>query len=66
MSGSTPSIAAKRSVRWSRIAVRRFDGERFVDGFFEEDEIGLLLQLGVFDVAAGTDRGRHSPLAPRD
>ena len=55
-----------RSVRWSRIAVRRFDGERFVDGFFEEDEVGLLLQLGVFDVAAGTDRGRHSPLAPRD
>ena len=53
-----------RTVRWSRIAVRRLDGDRFVDGFFVEDEIGLLKQLGVFgDESEWTDRGRHSPLA---
>jgi predicted ester cyclase len=52
-----------RSVRWSRIAIRRLDGERFADGFFEEDEIGLLQQLGVLDAEGGPNRGRHSPLA---
>jgi predicted ester cyclase len=38
-----------RSVRWSRIAIRRLEGDRFVDGSFEEDEIGLLQQLGALD-----------------
>jgi predicted ester cyclase len=52
-----------RSVRWSRIAVRRLRGDRFADGFFEEDEIGLLEQLGVLDLSSGIGRGRHSPLA---
>jgi predicted ester cyclase len=52
-----------RSVRWSRIAVRRLDGDRFADGFFEEDEIGLLQQLGVLETGSGPARGRHSPLA---
>jgi predicted ester cyclase len=53
-----------RRVRWSRIAVRRLDGDRFADGFFEEDEVGLLEQLGVLDFpAGGPARGRHSPLA---
>ncbi len=52
-----------RVVRWSRIAVRRLQGDRFADGFFEEDEIGLLGQLGVLDLSTGTGRGRHSPLA---
>ena len=52
-----------RSVRWSRIAVRQLDGDRFVDGFFEEDEVGLLGQLGVLDLSSGPSRGRHSPLA---
>ena len=52
-----------RSVRWSRIAVRRLQGDRFADGFFEEDEIGLLEQLGVLDLSKGIGRGRHSPLA---
>jgi predicted ester cyclase len=51
-----------RSVRWSRIAIRRLDGDRFVDGYFEEDEVGLLLQLGVLDSSGGSDRGRHSLL----
>jgi hypothetical protein len=50
-------------VRWSRIAIRRLDGDRFVDGSFEEDEVGLLEQLGVLDLSSGPDRGRHSPLA---
>ena len=52
-----------RAVRWSRIAVRRLDGDRFVDGYFEEDEVALLQQLGVLDLSSGPDRGRHSPLA---
>jgi predicted ester cyclase len=52
-----------RSVRWSRIAIRRLDGERFVDGQFEEDEVGLLEQLGALDLSSGPERGRHSPLA---
>ena len=51
-----------RSVRWSRIAIRRLDGDRFVDGYFEEDEIGLLQQLGVLDDSSGQERGRHSLL----
>ena len=52
-----------RAVRWSRIAVRRLDGDRFVDGYFEEDEVGLLEELGVLDLSSETDRGRHSLLA---
>ena len=50
-----------RRVRWSRIAVRRLDGDRFVDGYFEEDEVGLLQQLGVLEEGMLT-RGRHSLL----
>ena len=53
-----------RTVRWSRIAIRRLDGDRFADGFFEEDEVGLLAQLGVVELSVdGPERGRHSPLA---
>ncbi|HYN69756.1 MAG TPA: ester cyclase [Candidatus Eisenbacteria bacterium] len=53
-----------RSVRWSRIAVRRLDGDRFADGFFEEDEVGLLQQLGALELSpSGPTRGRHSPIA---
>ncbi len=60
-----PIAPTGRQVRWSRIAVRRLVGDRFADGFFEEDEVGLLEQLGVFgDVASGPGRGRHSPLSP--
>ena len=55
-----------RSVRWSRIAIRRLDGDHFVDGYFEEDDIGLLMQLGVLDESSGPGRGRHSPLATPD
>jgi predicted ester cyclase len=51
-----------RSVRWSRIAIRRLDGDRFADGYFEEDEVGLLQQLGVLDLT-GPARGRHAPLS---
>ena len=58
-----PIEATGRSVRWSRIAIRRLDGDRFVDGSFEEDEVSLLEQLGVLDLSGGPDRGRHSPLA---
>lgn len=60
-----PIAPTGRTVRWSRIAIRRLDGERFADGFFEQDELGLLEQLGVFgDASPGLDPGRHSPLFP--
>jgi predicted ester cyclase len=53
-----------RSVRWSRIAVRRLQGDRFADGFFEEDEVDLLKQLGILGGHGNAvSRGRHSPLA---
>ena len=52
-----------RSVRWPRIAVRRLEGDRFVEGSFVEDELGLLNQLGVFGQPEGRDKSRHSPLA---
>lgn len=41
----------------------RLDSGRFVDGFFKEDEVGLLDQLGVLDLSSGPARGRHSPLS---
>lgn len=49
---------------WSRISIRVLEGDRFVDGFFEEDEVGLLEQLGVLSGAGTVAKGRHSPLAP--
>jgi predicted ester cyclase len=52
-----------RHVTWSRIAIRRLDGDRFVDGFFEQDELGLLQQLGALHANDGPGRGRHAPLA---
>jgi predicted ester cyclase len=53
-----------RSARWSRIAVRRLEGDRFADGFFEQDEVGLLQQLGVLEAPnTATMPGRHSSLA---
>jgi predicted ester cyclase len=59
-----PIAPTGRRVRWSRIAIRRLVGDRFADGFFEEDEVGLLQQLGVLEVSeSGPSRGRHSPLA---
>ena len=47
----------------ANLPIRRFDGDRFVDGYFEEDDIGLLQQLGALKEPASADRGRHSPLA---
>ncbi len=53
-----------RFVRWSRISIRTLEGDRFVDGFFEEDELGLLDQLGALASAeAVASRGWHSPLS---
>jgi predicted ester cyclase len=53
-----------RHVTWSRISIRTLDGDRFIDGFFEEDELGLLDQLGALARdAAATSRGWHSPLS---
>ena len=53
-----------KRVHWSRIAVRRLAGDRFADGFFEEDGVGLLQQLGAIATPeSGTARGRHDPLA---
>jgi len=39
-----------RTVRWSRIAIRTLQNGRFVKGFFEEDEVGLLRQMGALEL----------------
>ena len=39
-----------RAVTWTRLAVRTLHDDRFVDGFWEEDEVGLLQQLGVLAI----------------
>jgi predicted ester cyclase len=62
-SGIGPIEPTGMAVSWSRISIRRLDGDRFVDGFFEEDEVGLLKQLGVLS-DEGVAKGMHSPLAP--
>ena len=41
-----PIAPTGNQVRWSRIAIRTLRDGRFVAGFFEEDEVGLLQQLG--------------------
>jgi predicted ester cyclase len=58
-----PIAATGRTVSWSRISIRRLDRNRFVDGFFEEDEVGLLKQLGVLS-DQGVSKGLHSAMAP--
>jgi predicted ester cyclase len=40
-----------KAVRWSRIAIRTLKDGRFVKGFFEEDEVGLLQQMGAIELA---------------
>ena len=65
MSGTHNGVYASRigpiaptglKVTWSRIAIRFMKNGRFVDGFWEEDDLGLLQQLGVLvDPAAETD-----------
>jgi predicted ester cyclase len=48
--------ATGRSVTWTRLAVRTLRDDRFVAGFWEEDEVGLLQQLGVLETpAAGSE-----------
>jgi predicted ester cyclase len=59
-----PIAPTGRKVTWSRISIRTLERDRFVDGFFEEDEVGLLMQLGVLDSGSGSGRGGHSPLSP--
>jgi len=63
MSRVGPIAPTGRRAEWTRIAVRRLDGDRFVDGYFEQDEVGLLQQLGVLPTPESADRGRHSLLA---
>jgi predicted ester cyclase len=57
-----PIAPTGATVSWSRISIRTLEGDRFVDGFFEEDEVGLLMQLGALS-EQGPSRGLHSPLA---
>ena len=45
-----PIPATGRRVEWSRIAIRRLDGDRFAEGMFEEDEVGLLRQMDAIEV----------------
>lgn len=59
-----PIAPTGAKVSWSRISIRTLEGDRFVDGFFEEDEVGLLMQLGVLSETGGVSRGQHSPMAP--
>jgi predicted ester cyclase len=48
--------ATGREVTWTRLAVRTLRDDRFVDGFWEEDEVGLLQQLGILQTpAAGSE-----------
>ena len=60
-----PIAPTGRKVSWSRISIRRLEGDRFVDGFFEEDEVGLLMQLGALPDTGLQPRGPHSPAADR-
>jgi predicted ester cyclase len=46
-----PIEPSGQEVTWSRIAIRRLRGGRFVEGFFEEDEVGLLRQMGALTMA---------------
>src|SRR3954462_13063588 len=46
-----PIEATGKAVRWSRIAIRTIKNGRFVKGFFEEDEVGLLQQMGAIELA---------------
>jgi predicted ester cyclase len=51
-----PIQATGRKVRWSRIAIRVLQDGHFVDGFWEEDDVGLLQQLGALpDPTADAD-----------
>lgn len=59
-----PIAPTGTKVSWSRISIRSLDGDRFVDGFFEEDEVGLLMQLGALSETGEVSRGWHSPIAP--
>jgi predicted ester cyclase len=62
-----------RRVEWSRIAIRRLDGDRFVEGVFEEDEVGLLRQMDALSVTdpwaashrSGSDPARRNPFGVR-
>ena len=58
-----PIAPTGKKVSWSRISIRRLEGDRFVDGFFEEDEVALLTQLGAISDSGQVERGFHSPLA---
>ncbi len=58
-----PIAPTGTKVSWSRISIRRLDGDRFVDGFFEEDEVALLFQLGALADRAQGSKGLHSPMA---
>jgi predicted ester cyclase len=39
-----------RTISWSRIAIRTLEDGRFVKGFFEEDEVGMLRQMGALEL----------------
>lgn len=58
-----PIAPTGTKVSWSRSSIRRLDGDRFVDGFFEEDEVALLFQLGALAGRAQGSKGLHSPMA---
>lgn len=55
-----PIAPTGNQVRWSRIAIRTLREGRFVAGFFEEDEVGLLQQLGAL-VSRDDRAAAHRP-----
>ena len=57
-----PIAPTGRTVRWSRIAIRTLENGRFVKGFFEEDEVGLLVQMGALALESERAAG-HRPTA---
>jgi predicted ester cyclase len=51
-----PIAPTGRRVSWLRIAIRFLKDGRFADGFWQEDDVGLLQQLGALaDPAAESD-----------
>ena len=54
-----PVSPTGRTVKWSRIAIRALRDGRFVEGFGEEDDLGLLQQLGVLAGPTGQADPHH-------
>jgi len=61
-----PIEPSGQKVTWSRIAIRRLESGRFVEGFFEEDEVGLLRQMGALTMADDWAESHRAASHPAD